>query len=62
MPVLDRFGLPDAPHGDSAAYPGPYFVGFPFLPTIISGYVIGVTQCAAYVADKIEGKGIYHCR
>ena len=32
MPVLDRFGLPDAPLGDSTVYPGLFFVGFPFVP------------------------------
>ena len=60
MPVLNRFGLPDAPLGDSTVYPGLYFVGFPFLPTLKSGFVAGVAQCAAYVVDRIGGKQAHH--
>jgi putative flavoprotein involved in K+ transport len=54
MPVLNQFGFPDAPLGDSLTYPGLFFVGFPFLPTLKSGFVVGVTQCAKYVSDKIS--------
>ena len=56
MPVLNQFGLPDAPLGDSITYPGLYFVGFPFLPTLKSGFFIGVAQCGAYIAEKIRTK------
>lgn len=54
--VLDSFGLPDAPLGASQAYPGLYFVGFPFLPTLKSGFVAGAAHCAAFVAERISGK------
>jgi putative flavoprotein involved in K+ transport len=58
FPVLNQFGLPDAPSGVSSTYPGLYFVGFPFLPTLKSGFVAGVAQCAADTADRIsERKG-----
>ncbi len=53
MPVLNDFGLPDAPHGDSLTYPGLYFVGFPWLPTLSAGFFVGVAKCASYIADKI---------
>jgi putative flavoprotein involved in K+ transport len=56
FPVLHQSGLPDAPLGASNTYPGLYFVGFPFLPTLKSGFVVGVAQCAAYVVDRISGK------
>ena len=56
MPVLNQFGLPDAPLGDSITYPGLYFVGIPFLPTLKTGHVGGVAQSAAYVTEKIKAK------
>ena len=59
MPVLNDSGLPDAPLGESLTYPGLYFVGFPFLPNLKSGFLAGVAKCAAYVADKI-GKRALH--
>lgn len=55
MPVLNSFGFPDAPQGDSKTYPGLYFVGFP-CPTLISAHFGGVAQCGASVAEKIRGK------
>lgn len=56
FPVLNRFGLPDAIRGASSAYPGLYFVGFPFVPTLKSGFVTGVAECAAYILNRISGK------
>jgi putative flavoprotein involved in K+ transport len=56
FPVRNKFGLPDAPFGASGTYPGLYFVGFPFVPTLKSGFVTGVAQCAAFIAEKIQGK------
>lgn len=53
MPVLNDSGLPDAPLGDSLTYPGLYFVGFPWLPTLKAAFFVGVGKCASYVADKI---------
>ena len=56
MPVVDQFDIPDAPLGISQAYPGLYFAGFPFLPTLKSGFLAGVAKSTAYVADKISGR------
>lgn len=55
FPVLDKFGLPDAPGGVSNSHPGLYFVGFPFLPNLKSGFITGVKQSAAFVSGKISG-------
>jgi putative flavoprotein involved in K+ transport len=56
FPVLDRFGMPDAPTGISAAHPGLYFAGFPFLPTLKSGILAGVQPSVSVVANAIHGK------
>ena len=53
FPVLNQFGLPDAPLGASSSYPGIYFVGFPFIPTLYSGFIGGVAKCAADVVERI---------
>ena len=55
MPILNPFGLPDAPHGVSQTYPGLYFAGF-YLPSTKSGHLFGVGQCASYVVERIRGK------
>ena len=54
FPVLDRFGLPDAPMGASTVHPGLFFIGFPFLPTLSSGFVAGVGKCAAFLGEKVD--------
>jgi putative flavoprotein involved in K+ transport len=56
FPVLNQFGIPDAPNGVSNTHPGLYFVGLPFLPTLKSGFFVGVAQCAAGVMEKIGGR------
>jgi putative flavoprotein involved in K+ transport len=56
FPVLNQFGLPDAPNGASSTYPGLYFVGFPFLPTLNSGFFTGVAKSAAMVVERVMGK------
>ena len=53
FPVLNQFGLPDAPRGVSNIHPGLYFVGIPFLPTLKSGFLAGVAQCATDVVGRI---------
>lgn len=58
FPVLNPSGLPDAPLGASSTFPGLYFVGFPFIPTLKSGFVAGVAQCAADVVERIGGKNV----
>jgi putative flavoprotein involved in K+ transport len=53
FPVLNAYGFPDAPLGVSQTYPGLYFVGFPFMPFLITGFIAGVAQTAGYVAKRI---------
>lgn len=55
MPVLNSFGLPDAPYGVSQTYPGLYFAGF-YLPTAKTGHLFGVARCAAYIVERMRGK------
>lgn len=59
MPVMNQLGLPDAQLGESIPYPGLYFAGFPFVPTLKSGFIAGVAQTAAHIAERIEGRGIH---
>lgn len=56
FPVLNQFGLPDAPSGASSAYPGLYFAGFPFLPTLNSGFFSGIAKYTALVVDGVKRK------
>jgi len=56
MPVLNASGIPDAPLGESLAYPGLYFAGFPWLPNLSAGFFIGVAKCTSYIADKIGAR------
>jgi putative flavoprotein involved in K+ transport len=58
FPVLNQFGFPDAPTGASSTYPGLYFVGFPFLPTLDSGFFTGIAKNTALVVDGIMGKKV----
>jgi putative flavoprotein involved in K+ transport len=59
FPVLDSYGIPDAPRGASNAYPGLYFIGFPFVPTLSSGFITGVRKCALYITEKIEERRVH---
>ncbi len=54
MPMLNSFGLPDAPYGVSKTCPGLYFAGF-YLPTAKSGHLFGVAECAASIVETIRG-------
>lgn len=58
FPVLDQFGLPNAPEGISQTNPGLFFVGFPFIPTLKSGFVTGVAKCASHVAERIYEQAV----
>ncbi len=51
-PVLDDFGFPVAPHGKTQ-YPGLYFLGMPWLDRMKTGFLVGVGDAAAWVADDI---------
>jgi len=57
FPVLNQFGIPDAPMGASSTYPGLYFVGFPFVPNLSAGHVGGVAKSAALVVERMMGSG-----
>jgi putative flavoprotein involved in K+ transport len=57
FPVLNQFGIPDAPMGASSTYPGLYFVGFPWLPSLNSGFFAGVAKSAAMVVEHVMGSG-----
>ncbi len=56
FPVLNQYGFPDAPQGASPVYPGLYFVGIPFIPSLKSGFIFGVPQAATNVVERICGK------
>lgn len=52
FPVRNEFGLPDTQRGVSR-YPGLYFIGIPFFPKMKSGFLFGVAEDAAYIAEHI---------
>jgi putative flavoprotein involved in K+ transport len=53
LPIFDEDGYP-VQKGGVTEYPGLYFIGLPFLPTIKSGLLAGVGDVAAYVAGHIR--------
>lgn len=55
LPVFDEYGYPIAQRGVSP-YPGLYFLGFPFLTSLKSGFLFGVGEDAAYVAQHIANR------
>jgi putative flavoprotein involved in K+ transport len=55
MPVFDEDGYPVQKRGVTE-FPGLYFVGLPFLPTIKSGLLAGVGEVAAYVSEHISSR------
>ncbi len=52
FPMLNKFGFPDTQRGVSR-YPGLYFIGIPFQSKLKSGFLFGVAEDAAYIADQI---------
>ncbi len=56
FPFLDQFGIPDAPYGISGTYPGLYFVGLPFLPSLGSGFFAGISKSTRLVVERVTGK------
>ena len=56
FPVLNQYGIPDAPDGASNTYPGLYFVGFPFVPSLGTGQIGGVAKSAASAVERIMGR------
>jgi putative flavoprotein involved in K+ transport len=55
LPIFDEDGYP-VQKGGVTEYPGLYFIGLPFLPTIKSGLLAGVGDAAAHVAGHIFKK------
>jgi putative flavoprotein involved in K+ transport len=53
LPIFDEDGYP-VQKGGVTEYPGLYFIGLPFLPTIKSGLLAGVGDAAAHVAGHIR--------
>jgi putative flavoprotein involved in K+ transport len=56
MPIFDEDGYPDTQRGVTA-YPGLYFTGLPFIDKFKSGFLLGVGEHAAYIAEQIVGRG-----
>jgi putative flavoprotein involved in K+ transport len=54
LPVVDRYGFPMQTRGVSN-YPGLYFVGMPFMPTLKTGTLMGVGESAQWTAAHIVG-------
>ena len=55
MPILDEYGYPITHRGVSQ-YPGLYFMGIPFLSKLKSGFIFGVSEDAAYIAQHIANR------
>lgn len=53
LPVVDNTGFPVQTRGVSD-FPGLYFVGLPWLHTQKSGLLMGVSEDAAYIAQRIH--------
>lgn len=57
LPMFDEDGFPVTQRG-VAAYPGLYFVGLPFIDKMKSGFLLGVGEHAAYIAEQITGRAV----
>jgi putative flavoprotein involved in K+ transport len=55
LPCLDEYGYPIARRGVSP-HPGLYFMGTPFLSKLRSGFIFGVSEDAAYIAQHIANR------
>jgi putative flavoprotein involved in K+ transport len=55
LPAFDEDGYPLQKRGVTE-FPGLYFIGLPFLPTIKSGLLAGVGDVAAHVAGHIDSR------
>jgi putative flavoprotein involved in K+ transport len=52
-PVSDEFGFPITNRGVTR-FPGLYFLGMPWLHTMKSGFLVGVGEDAAHLAEQIQ--------
>lgn len=63
LPVLDKKGFPIQSRG-VADYPGLFFVGMPWMPSLKSVMLSGVGEAAQYIAERIiekknQGKAVF---
>jgi putative flavoprotein involved in K+ transport len=58
LPVLDEHGIPVQDRGVTG-YPGLYFVGMPWAPTLKTGTLAGAADSAKHVAANIVGAYAY---
>ena len=54
---LDKNGIPDAPLGVSSTYPGLFFAGIPFLPSLGSGFFLHVAKNTSLIVERVIGSG-----
>lgn len=52
LPVFDDTGFPVQTHGVTD-YPGLFFVGMPWMPSLKSGILAGIGESAAFIASRI---------
>jgi putative flavoprotein involved in K+ transport len=52
LPIHDEHGFPVQRRGITN-YPGLYFVGMPWMPSLKSGILAGVSESAEYIASNI---------
>jgi putative flavoprotein involved in K+ transport len=55
MPVCDDMGFPIQTRGVTA-YPGLFFVGMPWMPSLKTGVLAGVGECAEYIASHVASR------
>lgn len=52
LPLIDEYGYPLADRGVTR-YPGLYFLGMPWMNTMKSGFILGISDSAQYLAEVI---------
>jgi putative flavoprotein involved in K+ transport len=57
LPVLDHTGFPIQERGVTE-YPGLYFVGMPWMPSLKMGLLAGVGEFAAHIASHIDAADV----
>jgi putative flavoprotein involved in K+ transport len=57
LPVLGADGFPIQTNG-ATGYPGLYFVGMPWMPTLKTGTLAGVGEAARQIAERIAPVGV----
>jgi putative flavoprotein involved in K+ transport len=57
LPVVAGDGFPIQERGVSA-YPGLYFAGMNWMPTLVTGFIFGFGKQVQYVADHIAARPV----